>query len=95
MNCDLNSNYFFHLFYEAFGLLYIFVLEFSIPGPLLFHYADMANESSIELSYEEVRKVIIKMGFEIEVSLRIKLKKRYSRIRQYGFRCFNLGRNLS
>ncbi|XP_067653947.1 carnosine N-methyltransferase-like isoform X1 [Haliotis asinina] len=35
-------------------------------GPLLYHYADMANESSIELSYEELKNVITKIGFVIE-----------------------------
>jgi len=34
-------------------------------GPLLYHYADMGNYSSIELSWEEVKHVILKMGFEI------------------------------
>jgi carnosine N-methyltransferase len=37
-------------------------------GPLLYHFADMPNESSIELSYEDVKSVIEKTGFVIEVS---------------------------
>jgi len=37
-------------------------------GPLLYHYADMPNEMSIELAYDDVRKVIQQVGFVIEVS---------------------------
>lgn len=35
-------------------------------GPLLYHYADMGDELSIELSWEEFRAVVIKMGFLLE-----------------------------
>ena len=38
------------------------------PGPLLYHFENMANELSIELSYEDVRAAIIKYGFDMEVS---------------------------
>jgi len=41
------------------------------PGPLLYHYADMPNEMSIELAYDDVRNVIEKVGFEIEVVLHL------------------------
>eukprot|EP00124_Ichthyophonus_hoferi_P001112 Ihof_evm13s51 gene=Ihof_evmTU13s51 len=34
-------------------------------GPLLYHYADM-NEPSLEISYEEVRAIIEKVGFVIK-----------------------------
>ncbi|XP_023930653.1 carnosine N-methyltransferase-like, partial [Lingula anatina] len=34
-------------------------------GPLLYHFADMPNELSIELSYEDVKKVILQLGFLI------------------------------
>lgn len=34
-------------------------------GPLLYHFADMINESSIELSYEEIRHVIQRLNFDI------------------------------
>lgn len=34
-------------------------------GPLLYHYAEMYEEISIELSWEEVRSIIVKVGFEI------------------------------
>ncbi|CAK9303604.1 unnamed protein product [Gordionus sp. m RMFG-2023] len=34
-------------------------------GPLLYHYADMPNETSIELSYEQIKIAIIKMGFKL------------------------------
>ncbi len=32
-------------------------------GPLLYHYAEMEGEVSIELSWEEVKHVIEKVGF--------------------------------
>jgi len=34
-------------------------------GPLLYHFADLAGESSIELSYEDLREVIVKLNFDI------------------------------
>eukprot|EP00128_Syssomonas_multiformis_P000879 Colp12_sorted_trinity150504_noHs@22405 len=33
-------------------------------GPLLYHFADMPKEMSIELSYEEIREVAEKIGFQ-------------------------------
>ncbi|XP_066567242.1 carnosine N-methyltransferase isoform X1 [Amia ocellicauda] len=36
-------------------------------GPLLYHFENMANELSIELSYEDIKAVILKYGFLIEV----------------------------
>ena len=39
-----------------------------MPGPLLYHFADMPNEPSIELGYAELRKVILSLNFEIVVS---------------------------
>jgi len=38
-------------------------------GPLLYHFADILDEDSIEPSYEVVRYVIEKVGFVIEVSI--------------------------
>ena len=38
-------------------------------GPLLYHYSDVPGESSIEISYEDLRSVIKKVGFDIEVSI--------------------------
>jgi carnosine N-methyltransferase len=35
-------------------------------GPLLYHFHEVQNEVSIELSWEELRKIIIKFGFEIK-----------------------------
>ena len=35
-------------------------------GPLLYHFHEIQNEVSIELSWEELRKIIIKFGFEIK-----------------------------
>ncbi|XP_014678098.1 PREDICTED: carnosine N-methyltransferase-like [Priapulus caudatus] len=34
-------------------------------GPLLYHYSDMEGETSIELSYEEIRNVMVQIGFDI------------------------------
>ncbi|TSR04274.1 Carnosine N-methyltransferase [Bagarius yarrelli] len=36
-------------------------------GPLLYHFENMANELSIELSYEEIKDVMLKCGFLFEV----------------------------
>jgi carnosine N-methyltransferase len=36
-------------------------------GPLLYHYAEMSDETSIELTWEEVKQVALKIGFTIEV----------------------------
>ena len=48
----------------------ILVCNFSIfnkyTGPLLYHYAEMPKECSIELSYDELKFVIEKVGFSIE-----------------------------
>ncbi|CAH1789883.1 unnamed protein product, partial [Owenia fusiformis] len=33
-------------------------------GPLLYHFADLTNEESIELSYEDLKHVIEKIGFK-------------------------------
>lgn len=37
------------------------------PGPLLYHYENMANELSVELSYEDIRTAMVKFGFHLEV----------------------------
>jgi carnosine N-methyltransferase len=34
-------------------------------GPLLYHFSDMPGESSIEPSYDCVKKIIIDFGFEM------------------------------
>lgn len=36
-------------------------------GPLLYHYAEMQGELSLELTWEEVKAVATKIGFTIEV----------------------------
>lgn len=36
-------------------------------GPLLYHFEELEDEISIELSYEEVREVILRSGFEMGV----------------------------
>ena len=35
-------------------------------GPLLFHYTDQASEESVEVSWEELRAILIAFGFDIE-----------------------------
>lgn len=37
-------------------------------GPLMYHYSDISYEKSIELSYEQIRSVIEKMGFKFLVN---------------------------
>lgn len=39
-----------------------------LSGPLLYHFENMANELSVELSYEDIRRAMIKIGFHIEVN---------------------------
>lgn len=39
-----------------------------ITGPLLYHFEDAPNESSIELSLEEVKRVSKDIGFQFTVS---------------------------
>ncbi|XP_063345805.1 carnosine N-methyltransferase isoform X2 [Pelmatolapia mariae] len=36
-------------------------------GPLLYHFENMANELSVELSYEDIRTAMVRFGFHIEV----------------------------
>ncbi|XP_053558471.1 carnosine N-methyltransferase [Bombina bombina] len=36
-------------------------------GPLLYHFENLANELSIELSYEDIKHVMLQYGFHIEV----------------------------
>lgn len=36
-------------------------------GPLLYHWSEMPGEISIELSWEELKQVILSFGFTIEV----------------------------
>lgn len=43
--------------------------DFDVPsGPLLYHFENMANELSVELSYEEIRTAVSTIGFHIEVT---------------------------
>jgi carnosine N-methyltransferase len=35
-------------------------------GPLLYHYADMPGETSIELTYAELKQVMVHYGFQIQ-----------------------------
>ncbi|KAL8203279.1 UNVERIFIED_CONTAM: Carnosine N-methyltransferase [Gekko kuhli] len=36
-------------------------------GPLLYHFENLANELSIELSYEDIKNVMLQYGFHIEM----------------------------
>ncbi|XP_068782281.1 carnosine N-methyltransferase isoform X3 [Struthio camelus] len=40
---------------------------YSECSPLLYHFENLANELSIELSYEDIKNVILQYGFHIEV----------------------------
>lgn len=40
-------------------------------GPLLYHFSDMLNEKSIELSYEQIKRVIQNVGFKFVVNTSI------------------------
>ncbi|GAB1302263.1 Carnosine N-methyltransferase [Apodemus speciosus] len=35
-------------------------------GPLLYHFENLANELSIELSYEDIKNVVLQYGFQLE-----------------------------
>ena len=48
---------------------YFLISCLSFTGPLLYHFTDMPNESSIELSYDDFREVVLKFNFEIVVSI--------------------------
>ncbi|XP_013361982.1 PREDICTED: carnosine N-methyltransferase [Chinchilla lanigera] len=36
------------------------------PSPLLYHFENLANELSIELSYEDIKNVVLQYGFQVE-----------------------------
>ena len=38
-------------------------------GPLIYHFEDIPNEMSFELSYADLRSVVLSFGFRIEVEL--------------------------
>ncbi|CAF0993006.1 unnamed protein product [Didymodactylos carnosus] len=42
-----------------------FLHVYNEPGPLLYHFEDMVGEMSIEISYVDLRSVILKYGFQI------------------------------
>ncbi|KAL9822670.1 carnosine N-methyltransferase [Geothlypis trichas] len=44
-----------------------FLLYLCTSGPLLYHFENLGNELSIELSYEDIKNVILQYGFHIEV----------------------------
>jgi carnosine N-methyltransferase len=59
-------------------------------GPLLYHFADMPNESSVELSYEELRSVILSFNFEIikeETGLSAKYTQNQRSMLKYEYDC--------
>lgn len=45
------------------------ILVSQLVGPLLFHFADMPREASLELPWEDIRMAVLKIGFVIEVSM--------------------------
>ena len=48
--------------------LLLHVSSLFYKGPLLYHFADMPNEMSIEIGWKELKEVILKYNFEILVS---------------------------
>ena len=44
-------------------------------GPLLYHYSEIVYERSVELSYEQIKNVIEKVGFKFTVILNKNLIK--------------------
>ncbi len=42
----------------------------AVLGPLLYHWSEMPGELSIELSWEELKRVIESLGLVIEVRAR-------------------------
>ena len=51
--------------------MFILVKQIIMPtqinnGPLLYHYTEVAGEDSVELSWEEIKKIIKMVGFAIE-----------------------------
>ena len=39
-------------------------------GPLLYHFASMNDQMSLELSFEEIKEIVIKSGFQFEEETR-------------------------
>jgi len=61
-------------------------------GPLLWHYADMPGEVSIELSWEEVKLAIEGVGFQIvheELDLECKYTSNPRSLQQNSFKCIH------
>lgn len=44
-----------------------------VSGPLLYHFENMADELSVELCYEDIKKAMLSFGFHFEVQQRFKL----------------------
>ena len=36
-------------------------------GPLLYHFSDISSEKSIELTYEQIKRVMLKIGYKFLV----------------------------
>ncbi|EPY77992.1 hypothetical protein CB1_001144030 [Camelus ferus] len=39
-----------------------------VESPLLYHFENLANELSIELSYEDIKNVVLQYGFQVELN---------------------------
>nr|XP_039258584.1 carnosine N-methyltransferase-like [Styela clava] len=59
-------------------------------GPLLYHYADMPHESSVEFSYEQIIRIVKNVGFEVVKDQR-NLDSTYvnnpTSMLQYSYKC--------
>lgn len=43
------------------------IMKYLLSGPLLYHFADMPSELSIELCYEDVHRIAEEIGFRFLV----------------------------
>lgn len=43
------------------------IMKYLLSGPLLYHFADMPSELSIELCYEDVHRIAEEIGFQFLV----------------------------
>ncbi|VUZ56372.1 unnamed protein product [Hymenolepis diminuta] len=73
-----------------------FVEVYTEPGPLLYHFADIPGEDSIELSYEHLKKAIKLRGFDLikeELNIHSSFTQDPTSMLHYHYKCvFNVFR---
>ena len=57
-------------------LMRAFVDTFVHLGPLLYHFADMPSEFSLEICWEDIRAAATKIGFKVRVGERERERER-------------------